>query len=400
MLKRWVSFFLAITLTACAATARSSAKEEEEVKLQVQPGDFLASNFQFESGQNLQLLTQHYVTLGKPQRDSDGNCTNAVLLLHGMTGTGQAFLTSTMRRELFAPGQPLDATRYYIIIPDALGRGGSSKPSDGSRAQFPTYTDKDIVDAQYRLLTEGLRVMHLNLVLGASAGGRQTWIWGERYPEMMDKLMVIGSQPVALRGRDAWWRKMIAEAIRRDPSWRNGDYVSPPTQWLNTLPILPLMLSSASALQDEANTRANIDQLFKKITSDAYKRFDANDELYWLEASNDTNPEPELAKVKAKLYAVNFQDDLLNTVGPEEMSRLVARVPQGDFVEVPHSIAPYGHLNIAHPEVWKPYLIQFLQPSTTLPAAVPLITNEQQEMETTSDKNIPPLPAAVDTDDR
>lgn len=396
MLKRWVSFFLAIMLTACAATARSSAKEEEEVKLQVQPGDFLVSNFQFESGQNLQLLTQHYVTLGTPQRDSNGNCTNAVLLLHGITGAGQAFLTPTMRRELFAPGQPLDATRYYIIIPDALGRGGSSKPSDGLRAQFPKYSDKDIVDAQYRLVTEGLRLTHLNLVLGVSTGGRQTWIWGERYPAMMDRLMVIGSQPVALRGRDAWWRKMVADAIRRDPSWRNGDYASQPTQWLNALPILPLMLSSASALQDEANTQANINQLFKKIANDAYKRFDANDELYWLEASNATDPEPELAKIEAKLYAVNFQDDLLNTVGPEEMSRLVAKVPQGDFVEVPHSIAPYGHRTVAHPETWKSYLIQFLQPSTALPAAVPLISNEPQDTETPSDESTPPLPAAVE----
>ncbi len=395
MLKRWAVFFLAITLTACAATARSSSKEEQ-TQLQVHPGDFLASNFQFDSGQNLQLLTQHYVTLGTPQLDSNGNCTNAVLLLHGITGTGQTFLTPTMRRELFAAGQPLDVSRYYIIIPDALGRGGSSKPSDSLRTQFPKYSDKDIVEAQYRLVTEGLRLTHLNLVLGVSSGGRQTWIWGERYPEMMDALMVIGSQPVAVSGRDAWWRKMVADAIRRDPDWKNGNYVNQPTQWLNTLPLLPFMMSSASALQNEASTQENVDKLFKKIISDAHQRLDANDELYWLEASNNTNPPPDLAKIRAKLHVVNFQDDLLNTVGPEEMSRLVAQVPQSHFVEVPHSTATYGHLTIAHPEVWKPYLTEILQSSTALPLSVPVDGREQKEGAAELNK---PTPAVFDMGD-
>jgi homoserine O-acetyltransferase len=188
--------------------------------MQPTEGDFEARDFHFQSGQTLPTVKLHYATLGTPTRGADGKVNNAVLLLHGTTGTGRAYLTPLMQKELFAAGQPLDASRYYIIMPDGIGRGGSSKPSDALRANFPRYGYNDVVEGHYRLLTEGLKVDHLRLVLGTSMGGMQTWVWGERHPDMMDALMPIASQPVAMSGRNWLWRRMLIDAIRNDPERR------------------------------------------------------------------------------------------------------------------------------------------------------------------------------------
>ena len=189
-----------------------------------QAGDFVASNFRFDDGSMLDRRTLHYVTLGTLRRDADGHVTNAVLLLHDTTGSSRTFLSAAMRRELFAPGQPLDTTRYFIVIPDAIGHGASSKPSDGLRKAFPQYDDGDAVAAQYLLVTQGLGIDHLRLVLGTTMGGSEKWLWGERHPRMMDALMPIASQPVAVAGRNGFWRQMIVTAIRRDPGWQDGRY--------------------------------------------------------------------------------------------------------------------------------------------------------------------------------
>jgi homoserine O-acetyltransferase len=360
IMPRCCIFFLLTTLLAACATF--AAQASKPIKIPASPGDFLATNFRFENGQTLPFVTLHYTTLGAPKRDESGRCQNAVLLLHGITGNSQAFLSPAMHRELFAPGQPLDATRYYIIIPDALGRGGSSKPSDSLRMRFPKYSDADIVQAQYRLITEGLQVDHLNLILGVASGGLQTWLWGEQYPEAMDALMPIASQPTLLGGYDGLWRKILIEAIRQDPEWKQGNYATKPTQWLNTLALLPLLATNPEHLQNAANSPKRVDDLFKTLIDDAKRQFDANDTLYWLESSHTTNPEPDLVKIKAKLYALNFQDDHLITTHPEHMSDLVTKVQQGHFVELPQSEDTYGHQTFAHPEVWKCHLEQLLQP--------------------------------------
>jgi homoserine O-acetyltransferase len=328
-----------------------------------QSGDFIASDFHFEDGSSLPQITLHYVTLGKPRRDSNGHVTNAVLLLHGTMDTGRAFLTVAMRRELFAPGQPLDASREYIIIPDGLGRGGSSKPSDGLRAKFPQYGYNDVVQAQYLLVTQGLHIDHLRLVLGTSMGGMQTWLWGERYPDMMDGLMPIASQPVAVAGRNGFWRQMIIDAILRDPEWNDGNYVHQPIQWLRALPIYTLITNNAARMQELSPTPETATWSYD-VSVYSSRQYDANDVLYWFESSWDYDPEAALARIKAQLFAVNFADDLTTPTDLDTLQRLVPRIPHGRFVEVPESKGSYGNQTVEHPEVWTPYLNNLLQ---TLP---------------------------------
>jgi homoserine O-acetyltransferase len=336
----------------------------QEAPLIEQSGDFVASDFRFEDGSSLHQVKLHYVTLGVPRCDGNGHFTNAVLLLHGATDTSRAFLSAAMRRELFAPGQPLDASRYFIIIPDALGSGASSKPSDGLRAKFPQYGYDDIVQAQYLLVTQGLRMDHLRLVLGTSAGGMQTWLWGERYPDMMDGLMPVASQPVAITGRNGFVRQMIVDAILRDPEWNDGNYTAQPIQWLRALPVLTLLTKNPARMQELSPTpdtaRWNYDAAVY-----GNRGLDTNDMLYAFEASWDYHPEAALGQIKAPLFAVNFADDLMNPADLGVMQRLVPQVAHGRFVEMPESARSYGNQTIGHPEAWKHDIDEFLQ---TLPA--------------------------------
>ena len=306
-------------------------------------------------------LRLHYTTLGQPQRDAAGRVTNAVLLLHGTTGTGKNFLAPSLANELFAPGEPLDASRYYIILPDGVGRGGSSKPSDGLRAKFPKYGYNDVVKAQHLLVTEGLGVAHLRLVLGTSMGGMQTWMWGERYPGMMDALLPIASQPSQISGRNYLWRRIVTEAIRHDPGWMGGDYKAPPKAWADAVPMFTLMTDSAVRLQAQAPSREGASALYDRLVAAALKTYDANDYLYWFESSWDYDPEPDLGKIQARLVAVNFADDLINAPELGVMEKLVARVPKGRFVLVPAGARTIGHQTLSQAAVWKSYLQELLR---------------------------------------
>ncbi|CAB3789679.1 alpha/beta fold hydrolase [Pararobbsia alpina] len=327
---------------------------------QEQAADFTARDFHFSDGTTMSDIRIHYVTLGTPHRDSHGEVDNAVLLMHGTTGTGQAFLTPLMRRELFAAGEPLDTQRYFIVIPDGLGRGGSSKPSDGLRTKFPHYGYGDVVEANHRLLVEGLHVNHLKLVLGTSMGGMQTWMWGERYPEMADALMPIASQPIAMAGRNWLWRQMIVGAIRNDPGWQNGDYTTRPAQWTRVMPIFTLITNNPARMQTDAPDRDSATRMYDSLVATAQKS-DPNDVLYWFESSWDYNPAPQLSRIRAKLLAVNFADDLINAADMGVMQREIVAVPHGRFVELPETAHSYGHQTLAHPDVWKPYLVQLLK---------------------------------------
>jgi homoserine O-acetyltransferase/O-succinyltransferase len=322
--------------------------------------DFIATDFKFSDGSVLPQVRIHYTTLGTPHCGAKGDVDNAVLLLHGTTSTSQAFLTPLMRSELFAAGQPLDARRYFIVIPDGLGRGGSSKPSDGLRAHFPRYGYGDVIEANHRLLVEGLRITHLRLVLGTSMGGMQTWMWGERYPEMTDALMPIASQPIAMAGRNWLWRQMIVGAIRNDPGWNGGDYTTRPTQWTRTLPIFALMTGNPARLQSAAPSREAATKFYDTTVADAAKN-DPTDVMYWFESSWDYNPEPQLARIRAPLYAVNFADDLINATDLSVMQHVIGAVRHARYVEVPETGKSYGHMTLAHPEVWKPYLVELLR---------------------------------------
>ena len=227
-------------------------------------GDFIIKDFRFKSGETIAELKQHYMTLGTAKRNAAGEIINAVILLHGTSSTGKAWLMPTLGDELFAAGQALDASQYFIILPDGIGRGGSSKPSDGLRAKFPHFRYEDIIAAEHQLVTEGLGIKHLRLVMGSSMGGMHTWMWGYMYPDLMDGLIPIASQPIAISGRNWIQRRIAAEAIRQDPGWNNGNYEKNPTQWVVTAPYGFLQTSNVRRVQELAPTREAGDAIYFK----------------------------------------------------------------------------------------------------------------------------------------
>ena len=212
--------------------------------------DFIIRDFRFASGETLPELRQHYITLGTPKTDAGGRITNAVLLIHNTTGTAKTWLEPALADELFAPGQPLDAARHFLIIPDIIGFGRSSKPSDGLRARFPHYRLHDVAVAQHRLVTEGLNIPHLKLVMGLSLGGMLTWMFGEMFPDFMDALVPVASQPGPMSGRNWIQRRINVEAIRNDPEWNNGDYEKQPTNWVRVAPLSALITQSVVRIQE------------------------------------------------------------------------------------------------------------------------------------------------------
>jgi homoserine O-acetyltransferase len=360
MLKsRLLQVAFGLCIAALAGIDAAHASDADQSAVSEQSADFVARDFQFSDGTVLPEVRIHYVTIGTPHRDAHGRIDNAVLLMHGTTGSSQEFLTPLMRRELYAPGQPLDAQRYFVVIPDGLGRGGSSKPSDGLRTHFPRYGYNDVIEANHRLLVDGLHVMHLRLVLGVSMGGMQTWMWGERYPEMADALMPVVSQPIAIAGRNWLWRQMVIGAIRNDPDWHNGDYTTEPSQWLRVMPIFAVLTGNPAQLQTQAPDRKTATALYDNLIEQAGKN-DANDVLYWFDSSYDYNPTAQLNKIRARVLAVNFDDDLLNAADLGVMQRLIPSVPHGRFVEVPEGEHSYGHQTQTHPEAWKGYVSELL----------------------------------------
>jgi len=320
-------------------------------------------SFWFASGETLPAVTLHYRTLGAPRRDVDGTVRNAVLILHGTTGSGTNFINPFFAGELFGPGQPLDAAKYFIIIPDNLGHGQSTKPSDGLHAKFPRYGYRDMIAAQHRLLTEGLKVNHLRLVLGTSMGGMHTWLWGQTHPDFMDALMPLACLPTQISGRNRAWRKTISDAIRGDPAWRNGDYTEQPPSLKTAVQILTLMGDNPVNWQQRGPTLAKADQSFGRAVGDRLLRADANDVLYAVEASHDYDPAPGLDKIVAPLVAVNFADDLINPPELGILEREIQRVKRGRAVTMPRTEASVGHGTHTRAAVWKHLLVQLLKES-------------------------------------
>src|SRR5258708_1708697 len=292
-------------------------------------GDYVIRDFHFQSGETLPELKLHYRTLGTPQRDEKGVVQNAVLILHGTTGNGSNFLRAEFAGELFAPGQLLDARHYFIILPDSIVHGQSSKPSDGLRAHFPRYGYRDMVEAQYRLLTEGLKVDHLRLVMGTSMGGMHTWLWGEIHPEFVDALLPLASLPIQISGRNRVWRRMIIDSIRRDPDWRLGDYEHQPAGLRVAAEVLYFMGSNPIQRQKDAPSLELADQRLDAAVTNSLKTLDANNVLYALEASRDYDPGPNLGKIQARLLAINFADDLINPPELGVLEHEIKRVRHG-----------------------------------------------------------------------
>jgi homoserine O-acetyltransferase/O-succinyltransferase len=354
MLNRLVGLALvALTLPSVAA-AQYPAPDQR---------DFILKNFKFRSGEILPELRIHYRTLGKPDRDAAGVVRNAVLIMHGTGGSGAQFIRSEFAGVLFGPGALLDVSRYFIILPDDIGHGQSSKPSDGLRAKFPRYGYLDMVEAEYRLVTEGLGVNHLRLVMGTSMGGMHTWLWGEQYPEFMDALMPLASLPTQISGRNRVWRRTIIDAIRNDPAWLGGNYSTQPPSLRTAQEMLYLMSSNPVIRQRELPTLALTDSRLDEAMASALKTADANDVLYQIGASHDYDPGPALEKIRAPLLAINSADDLINPPELRILEREIRRVAKGRAVIIPFSPDTRGHGTHTIATVWKTHLEELLEMS-------------------------------------
>jgi homoserine O-acetyltransferase/O-succinyltransferase len=327
-------------------------------------GDFVVRSFQFRSGETLPELRLHYTTLGKLARDAQGRATNAVLILHGTGGSGKQFLQPQFAGELFGPGQLLDAGRYFIILPDGIGHGKSSKPSDGLHAHFPQYDYDDMVALHYRLIRDGLGVNHLRLVLGTSMGCMHSFVWGETYPDFMDALMPLACQPVQIAGRNRVFRKMVMDAIRDDPEWKGGDYAAEPRQGLRTALDLLLIAGSAPLLmQKNLPTRDAADKYLDQYFNDHLASLDANDMLYAVNASRNYDPSPQLEKIKAPMMYINSADDFINPPELPMAQRDIKRVKTARFVLIPVSDQTHGHGTHTWAALWKQYLEELLEKS-------------------------------------
>jgi len=348
------AFLLLLSMANLAAAADYPAPTE---------GDYTIRDFKFTSGETLPELLIHYRTLGKIDKDAQGKTTNAVLIMHGTTGSGAQFMRPEFAGELFGKGQPLDTTKFLIILPDGIGHGKSSKPSDGMHGKFPRYGYIDMVEAQYRLLSDGLGVNHARLVIGTSMGGMHTWLWGELHPDFMDALMPLASLPTEISGRNRGWRRMVIDAIRNDPAWNSGEYKTQPPSLRTAAEMLWFMSSNPVLRQNESPTLAKTDENLDKFVDQIVKTNDATDVLYAIEASHDYDPSANLEKIRAQLLAINSADDLINPPELGILEREIKRVPHGRAIVIPLSDKTRGHGSHTIPALWKEQLSTLLRES-------------------------------------
>ena len=324
-------------------------------------GDYVIPNFRFASGETLPELRLHYTAIGIPHRDAQGRVSNAVLILHATGGSGRSFLVDRFAGVLFGKGQPLDASRFYLILPDGIGHGGSSKPSDGLHAHFPQYDYEDMVVAQHALLTQGLQVDHLRLVIGTSMGCMHSWMWAERYPDFVDALMPLACLPVQIAGRNRLWRDMLMDAIRSDREWMQGEYRSEPMGALRSAADM-LLIASGSPIQMQLAlpTRDAADEFLQKYMQRELEDLDANDLLYQVNASRNYDPSAGLDKIGVPVMWINSADDF---VDPPELGiaeREVKRLRNGRFVLLPATNQTHGHGTHTWAAAWQQYLKELL----------------------------------------
>jgi len=329
--------------------------------------DVWFDHYRFRSGQTLDRVKIHYATLGTPHHNASGDIDNAVLVLHWTGADSRALLSPTFAQALFGPGQALDARRYYLIFPDSVGHGQSSKPSDGLRARFPDYDYGDIVDLQYKLTTQTLGIKHLHAIVGMSMGGMNAWQWAQAYPEMMDGVMPVVSLPMPVSGRNLLWRRMVIDAIQSDPEWKQGDYTATPRGWINGFRVLRLMIDSASALQQQVPDGAAADR-FLATTRQQAEHVDPNDILYSLKSSFSYAPQDRLGAIRTKLFALNFSDDEFNPDELKVLETTVPRLAQGRYVVQPGTSSSPGHYTMTRPELWARHVADFMRWIETPPA--------------------------------
>jgi homoserine O-acetyltransferase/O-succinyltransferase len=355
--------FLVLGLTSAPCRAQQTGNLPPGVP-PPQEGDYIAHDFHFKSGETLAELRLHYLTFGKPVRDAAGRVTNAVLILHGTGGSGRQFLAPQFAGVLFGPGQLLDVSRYYVILPDNIGHGKSSKPSDGMHAHFPQYDYDDMVAAQHELLEKGLGVNHLRLIMGTSMGCMHSWVWGETYVDFMDAMMPLACLPVQIAGRNRVWRKMVIDGIRQDPDWKNGDYTTEPRAALQIGADFLIIAGSAPLqMQNSLPTRDDADKFLAESMPRITSHLDANDLFYAVNSSRNYDPSPGLEKITVPVMFVNSADDFINPPELGIAEREIKRVKNGKFVLIPISDQTHGHGTHTWAAVWQQNLKELLETS-------------------------------------
>ena len=325
-------------------------------------GLYVIHHFRFGTGETLPELNLHYLTLGTPHRNAAGHVDNAILLLHGTGGDRRSLLAPQFSNELFGPGQPFDITRYFLILPDDIGHGDSSKPSDGLRMHFPQYDYDDMVRSQYLMLAEGLHVDHLRLILGTSMGCMQSFVWGETYPSFATALAPFACLPTEIAGRNRMMRYMAITNVKADPVWKNGDYTTEPELGLRTAnEMLLVMGSSPLQMQKAAPTRAAAEAFVDRYLDRSDDHTDANNLIFYINASRNYNPEGKLASITAPVLYINSADDYINPPELGIADRLAKQIPHCRFILIPTSDATRGHGTHTQAAVWKQYLIDFLR---------------------------------------
>ena len=360
-LARFLLVLAGFTLGAASAHAQSigtNAAASSPAADARKQADAWYENYRFRDGEVLPKLRVHYVTLGTPHRGADGEIDNAVLMLHWTDASGGALLTPEYVHALYDRGRPLDASRYFLIVPDNVGHGLSSKPSDGLKTKFPNYGYADIVDLQHKLVTETLDIKHLHAIVGVSMGGMNAWQWAEAYPDAVGGIMPVVAFPTKVSGRNLLWRRMVVKTIESDPDWNGGNYTKQPRSLTQGYGVLRLMIDGVphfqAAIPDEAAADKFVDSIERQAES-----LDTNDLLYSVKSSLDYDPEPDLAKIKTKVYALNFDDDEFNPARLHILENLIKRLPDAHYAIQAGSEKSYGHLTMAFPSLWADHVAAF-----------------------------------------
>lgn len=348
-----VVLMICMLAQASAAAAQALAAPERH--------DFIVKNFRFQNGDSLPEVRIHYRTAGTPIRDASGRIINGVLVLHGSSGDAGQVLAASFSDPLFAKGGPLDAARHFLIFPDNLGNGRSTKPSDGLRAKFPKYGYHDMVSLQRQLITDGLGIQRLRLIIGISMGGMQTWLWGIRYPDAMDGLVPIAAMPASIQGRNLLWRRILSQAIRSDPEWKDGNYAKQPRGFVSIMPMFDMLVQSPARLAESVTSYAAADAHLKAVEEETLEEDDANNILYRFESSYDFNPEPDLGRIRAPLLTILFDDDELNPTNLGIMERLMPMVKTGRMVVIPAGPYTEGHRTQVKASVWRHHIQAFME---------------------------------------
>jgi homoserine O-acetyltransferase/O-succinyltransferase len=363
----------ALVLAAVAASPASSQSSPwgPAGDAPYKPFDVTYANYRFRDGEVLPTLRVHYLTLGTPHRNAQGQIDNAVLVLHWTGSDSKAVTTRAYTKSLYDAGRPLDASHYFLIFPDAIGCGQTSKPSDGLRAKFPNYGYGDMVDIQHKLVAETLGIRHLHAILGMSMGGMNAWQWAEAYPDEMDGVMPVVSLPIKVSGRNAIWRHLAIDMIREDPGYKDGNYTGPLANTPRAYAVLRMMIDSVAHLQALAPDGDSADNFLAEIATQS-RGADPNDLIYSLKSSGDYDPEPHLSAIRTKLFALNFDDDEFNPDRLGVLEKLTPTIPGARYVVQKGTASTPGHLTMTRPDLWAQHVGTFMQElDTAKPASAP-----------------------------